>query len=522
MKPAESDRPLGTLDASNPDLLRFHAPPLRFDVLGGVKLTGLDRLRTTLRIERTEGKHTLPLRDTPDLYNASRVEQLVDRAAERFELERSDLRRMLSALTEALESYRLSQIEAMQPPEPEAYKMTVAEEKAARAYLKKPGLLERTGEDIGRSGVVGEEVNRLLLFLAFTSRLRPRPLQVVTLAASGTGKTYLQDAVARLVPDEDRIEITALSENALYYFGQTELRHKLLLIEDLDGADDVLYPLRELQSKGRLSKTVAVKDAKGRTQTVTITVEGPVCVSGCTTREALYADNASRVLLLHLDQSPEQNQAILAYQKQLSAGAVDTAEQERVRHLLQNAQRLLVSVGVRNPYAEHLALPPGVASARRSNQLYLDVIETIAFYHQAQREVKTDKATGEQYVEATVEDIEAANRLMASVLTTKAGEITPACRQFLDALKTYLHAEDRSTFYAGEVRQALRLSPSRLKRYLAQLRAYGYAEIVGGGRYRRGYEYRLTETRREDDPRAAVERFLAERLKEISCKDKGT
>ena len=514
-----SDEPAKLLDASSPDLLRFFAPPLRFDVLGGVKLTGLDRLRTTLRIERTEGKHALPLRDTPDLYNAGRVEQLVDRAAERFELERSDLRRMLSALTDALESYRLSQIEAMQPPEPEAYKMTAKEEKAALAYLKKPGLLERTGEDIGRNGVVGEKTNRLLLFLAFTSRLRSRPLQVVTLAASGTGKTYLQDAVARLIPDEDRIEVTALSENALYYFGQTELRHKLLLIEDLDGAEDVLYPLRELQSKGRLSKTVAVKDSKGRMQTVTVTVEGPVCVSGCTTREALYADNASRVLLLHLDQSPEQNAAILRYQKRLSAGNVDTARQEHVRHLLQNAQRLLVSVGVRNPYAEHLALPPGVVSARRSNQLYLDVIETIAFYHQRQRGVQTDEDTGEQYVEASLEDIAAANRLMASVLTTKADELTPACRRFLEALKDWLDKQDRVSFYAGEVRAVLGLHPTSLKRYLRQLREYGYAEIVGGGRYRRGYEYRLTALGQAEDQRAAVESFLAKRLKALKSEE---
>ena len=55
-----------------------------------------------------------------------------------------------------------------------------------------------------------------------------------------------------------------LSGNAFYYFGQQELRNKLLLIEDLDGADDVLYPLREIQSKKKITKTIVVKDTRGK------------------------------------------------------------------------------------------------------------------------------------------------------------------------------------------------------------------------------------------------------------------
>jgi hypothetical protein len=45
-----------------------------------------------------------------------------------------------------------------------------------------------------------------------------------------------------LIPAEDVIQITSLSENAFYYFGKQELKHKLVLIEDLDGAGEVLYP----------------------------------------------------------------------------------------------------------------------------------------------------------------------------------------------------------------------------------------------------------------------------------------
>ena len=104
----------------------------------------------------------------------------------------------------------------------------------------------------------------------------------------------MQEKTGELIPEEDKVEITTLSDNAFYYFERHELSHKLILIEDFDGAESVLYPLRELQSKKRIIKTVTFKDSRGQTKTVHLTVEGPVCVAGCTTKESMYEDNANR------------------------------------------------------------------------------------------------------------------------------------------------------------------------------------------------------------------------------------
>ena len=84
---------------------------------------------------------------------------------------------------------------------------------------------------IGKAGTIGEEQNRLLMYLIFTSRKQNQPLHIVSLGASGTGKTHLQEKVGSLIPEEDSIEITTLSENAFYYFEQRELKNKLILIE---------------------------------------------------------------------------------------------------------------------------------------------------------------------------------------------------------------------------------------------------------------------------------------------------
>ena len=133
--------------------------------------------------------------------------------------------------------------------------------------MKDSNLLEKTNELIGKSGVIGEEINRLLMYIIFTSRKREQPLHVIGLGSSGTGKTHLQEKVGELIPEEERVSITTLSENAFYYFGKQELKNKVILIEDLDGAENALYPLRELQTKKRIVKTIASKNTKGETQT---------------------------------------------------------------------------------------------------------------------------------------------------------------------------------------------------------------------------------------------------------------
>ena len=268
-------------------------------------------------------------------------------------------------------------------------------------------------------GVVGEEINRLLMYLVFTSRKTNNPLHIVSLAASGAGKTYLQEKVGQLIPEPDKREITTLSENAFYYFGQQELSHKLILIEDLDGAESVLYPLRELQSKKRISKTVVSKNAKGVTKSQHLTVEGPVCVAGTTTKESIYEDNANRSFLIYLDESKEQDAKIMDYQRKLSAGKVDKEEEAKAAKLLRDSQQLLLPIKVVNPYAEQLYIPDSILKPRRTNTHYLAFIELVTYYHQHQREQKADPQTGEIYIETTIADIKAANQLLKDTLLRK-------------------------------------------------------------------------------------------------------
>jgi hypothetical protein len=243
------------------------------------------------------------------------------------------------------------------------------------------------------------------MWLIFTSRLTHRPLHIISFGSSGTGKSHLQEKVGELIPEEEVIEITALTENAFYYFDKAALGHKLLLIEDLDGIWNALYPLRELQSKQRISKTITIKDKNGNTKTVHLKVNGPVCIAGCTTKESIYEDNANRSFLIYLDESNEQDDKVMEYQRKLSAGKVNSTDEIQARQLLQNVQRVLQPITVRNPYAELLQIPKEVFKQRRTNAHYLAFIEVITFYKQHQRTQQVDKESGELFIETTLEDI---------------------------------------------------------------------------------------------------------------------
>ena len=485
----------GRLNTKNPEFITYTTDELKIIILGGINLQQLDRLRITVKISRTDTNDPLhSIRHTIDLYHSDYLEKFINKTSEQLETGTNVIRRAIAELTEQIEQYRLSKIESMKEQKPQARQLTEQLYRKAVNYLSAPKLMERTNADIGRTGMIGEENNRLLMYLVFTSRLREQPLHIISLGASGTGKTYLQEKIAELIPEQDKLEITILSENAFYYFDRKELKHKLVLIEDMDGAENVLYPLRELQSKKKISKTIPIKDSKGNMKTITLKVEGPISLAGTTTKERLYEDNANRSLLIYLDNTREHKEQIMNYQRKLSAGKIAAKEEKQLIEFFKDMQTVLKPIKVRNPFAEYLVIPQHVFKPLRTNSHYLAFIETITFYHQYQRETKTDPETNERYIETTLEDIEWANKLLKDVLLAKADELSGECRRFFENLKNWLKSNNKESFYNKEVRETFRMNPNNLKYYLVQLLRYNYIKITGGNRHKSGYEYEITNT----------------------------
>jgi hypothetical protein len=499
--------------SKNAEQLVYENELLKLTVLGGIKLEGLDRMRSTLKIE-LKNSSVPPVRHNLDLYNDIQTEKLIRKTAEKLEIGTSIITASLSELTENLETYRLEQIKNTQQEKPEQKPLTPTEQKEAQEYLTAPGLLQRTNAAIGKAGMIGEENNRLLMYLIFTSRKQNQPLHVVSLGASGMGKTHLQEKIAELIPEQDKIEITTLSENAFYYFGQRELKNKLILIEDLDGAESSLYPLRELQSKRKISKTIAHKNTKGETRTIHLIVEGPVSVSGCTTQEQIYEDNANRSFLIYLDESEAQDQKIMEYQRKQSAGKTNKEEEQKAVELLRNCQSILEPIRVVNPYAEVLQIPKEVFKPRRTNNHYLQFIEIITFYHQYQREQKVNKTTGELFIETTLEDIKEANELLKPVLLRKSDDLSGATRNHLEALKEWVKENGKLSFTNREVSKELRKPLATVKRHHYQLTELEYIqpEKLKG---QKGFVYKLTQLAQNENREQLINRALDEAIYKV-------
>ena len=502
------------LQSDNTDQLIYENDILQLTVLGGIKLEGLDRMRVTVKIQEQESSRP-PVRHNLDLYNDTQLEKFIRKCAEKLEIGTSVISASLSELTEELEKYRLQEIKAKEENlKPKVKQLNLGEIEEAETFLKSDDLLQKTNELIGKSGVIGEEINRLLMYIIFTSRKREQPLHVVSLGSSGTGKTHLQEKVGELIPEEERVSITTLSENAFYYFGKQELKNKVILIEDLDGAENALYPLRELQTKKRIVKTIASKNTKGETQTKYLVVEGPVCVAGCTTKEHIYEDNANRSFLIYLDESTEQDEKIMQYQRAVSAGQISFYEQKEIQEFLQNTQRILKPITIRNSYANKLNLPQSVFKPRRTNNHYLQFIEAITFYYQYQRKQQTDKQTGEIYIETTLEDIENANMLLKEVLLRKSDELTGSCRNYLELLKSYLKAKKKKEFTGLEIRTQLRIKESTLRNYHKHLQLLGYIKR-NTNKKTRSYTFELVISKDYDTLQKDIQTALDKALQSI-------
>ena len=102
-------------------------------------------------------------------------------------------------------------------------------------FLKQDNLLQELNKLIEQSGIVGEQNSRLLLFIIASSYKTKQPLHAIVQGSSGSGKTHLISKIADIIPQEDVLRFTRITESSLYNWGEYELVNKLLIIEDLDG-----------------------------------------------------------------------------------------------------------------------------------------------------------------------------------------------------------------------------------------------------------------------------------------------
>lgn len=378
-------------------------------------------------------------------------------------------------------------------------KMTKTEEEESLEFLKTPSLFNRILEDFEIIGLTGEDANKLMGYIAATSRKLDEPLSILIQSRSAAGKSTLQDAIIMLIPTEDYIKYTRLTGQALFYKEEDSLIHKLLAIEEEHGARDASYSIRNIQSSKYLSIAATGKDpVTGKLKTEEYRVKGPVALMITTTEVELDYETSNRFITLTIDESKEMTERILQKQREQETleGLIKKAETERIIKRHHNAQRLLRPLQVINPYAEHLTFPSESLRARRDHKKYLGLIKAIAFIHQYQREIKTIGNNGGmiQYIEVTLEDIEKANKLAGEILGRTLDELSPPSRLLLRMIREMVEArckEHKSDpreyrFSRRDIREWSRWSDFQIKCHVRQLEDLEYLYSITG---KKGKEY---------------------------------
>ena len=129
--------------------------------------------------------------DTLDMQTDRQRAAFIKRAAEELGLNEEVIRKDIGQVFLALEQLQSEQIrKALEPVRPEAA-LTDEERSEALALLKDPKLLDRILGDFDQCGLVGEEINKLIGYLAAVSRHLESPLAVVVQSSSAAGKSSL-------------------------------------------------------------------------------------------------------------------------------------------------------------------------------------------------------------------------------------------------------------------------------------------------------------------------------------------
>ncbi len=463
-------------------------PGERWTIRGVSRKTNAAAMKVNAQVLDTESG--VVFADAVDMMSARSRGGYARAAAAELGLAEGDLRRSLGKVLLALEHWQAAPEPANAAPE-----MTPEDREAALELLRSPDLASRIAADMAACGVVGESTNLTAAYLAAVSRKLDRPLAVLIQSSSAAGKSSLMDAVLNLIPPEERLQYSAMTGQSLFYLGETNLQHKILAIAEEEGVRQAAYALKLLQSDGELTIASTGKDdASGNLVTKQYTVKGPVMLMLTTTAIDVDEELLNRCLVLTVNESREQTEAIHAAQRyaQTLEGLLASNEKSYITQLHQNAQRLLRPLNVVNPFASQLTFMSDKTRTRRDHMKYLTLIQTIALLHQYQREIKRVEHRGQvvEYIEVTREDIALANRLAHEILGRTLDEMPPQTRKLLLLIQTMVgelaaaqHCKPGEVrFTRREIRDFTQWSDNQLKVHCMRLAEMEYLLIHGGSR----------------------------------------
>jgi hypothetical protein len=326
------------------------------------------------------------------------------------------------------------------PEEIAAYRESIEEEIGDLIYREH--ILDAVSETLGLIGMVGERGITRLTYLAVSSRLLKKPVNVLVKGSSSSGKSYTTQNTLRLFPSEAFYTLSGGSAKSLIYTSE-DFQHRTLVILEastLNGAsEDDAYSmfLRTLISEGYIKYETVEKNEFGELEARVIEKQGPTNLILTTTASNIHHENETRMISVYPDESEEQTRAVMGRIANAYAGTDTSAEVEAELERWHKFHNWL-SAGEHRvviPFYPQVveAITHAPVRFRRDITQLGSLIETSALLHQATREVDEDGR-----VVATLADYSLAREAILQSLNISAADaIEPRSVSIL----TYVHAE---------------------------------------------------------------------------------
>ncbi|MBP4140144.1 hypothetical protein, partial [Flavobacterium geliluteum] len=484
-----------------------------FFVVGNLPMD-LGNLRVSLQIvaHTTQKKHRLKV----DLFDFGSVQSQCGELSEKQGFDFQELETDFLQLTDLLEQHREALFDAEINPVTDRYsekELTPQAHEKAVEFLSKPNLLENINKLLEQNGIVGEEQNRMVLFVLASSYKMPYLMHAIVQGSSGEGKSHLINGIAQCMPQEDVMNMTRITSKSLYHYRDKELINKLIVIQDFDGLDEeAQYAFREMQSAKFLTSSTVVKDIFGNNRGRIKQVQAHFASMTTTTKAEVYYDNMSRSVILGVDESQAQTMRIIAIQNKKIAGKGNNENEVQATQLLRNAMRVLKSYEVINPFADKLTLPLEAKMLRRLNSQFQNFVSQITILHQYQR--KTDS---KGRLIATKEDVKSAVDIFFTSIIIKVDELDKSTRQFFENLKGYVKSQQNGTthrFTNREIRQKLNISKTSSFRYMQLLQELEYIQAIEGS-VNRGFKYVISYWDNMEKLKSKIRKELGAQLEQF-------
>lgn len=293
---------------------------------------------------------------------------------------------------------------------------------ASRCVLEAPDVLATVGGYVRAAGYAGDTRAAQLVYLALTSRLLDRPVNLFLSGPSAGGKNFTVRAVLPLFPPEAYYATAGMSPLAPMY-SEESFSHRTLLVSEAsafheDGIGASL--LRALAWDAEL-KYDTVIDGKA----LHLHKAGPTGLITTGTRR-LEAELATRLWTVPIPDNPEHTRAVLEATAVEAAGSATGIADVRPWVA---AQRWLAAAGERRvviPFATALArlAPAHEVRMRRDFTQLLTLVRVHAFLHQ-----RTRGRDGAGRIAATMADYAAVHAMAQPIFSASlSGGLTPDVR----------------------------------------------------------------------------------------------